>query len=267
MITSVNQILKLIQSIAPFENSDSWDNTGLIIGNGSKIVNRVLFALDLTEEILDEAIEEGFELIVTHHPIIFNPIHKITSDSRIGRLILKTIQNDLSVISAHTNLDKSFDNGINRYIADQYDLKNLEILIPETDTIGYGVVGTLSQPLDFDFFIEKTKSIFNTGHIKASNINSSRKVSKLAISSGASADFIKSAIASRSDVFITSDLKYHEYQSVIGTDLILVDVGHYESESIFLEALKDHMDALIQQQDYDVFTKVTETEKPIVEHL
>lgn len=267
MITSVNQIFKLIQSIVPFENADEWDNVGLIIGNGSKIVNRILFALDLTEEVLDEAIQEGFELIVTHHPLIFKPVHKITSENRLGRLIIKSIQNDISVIAAHTNLDKSFDFGINRYLGEQYGLEDLKILIPETESTGYGIVGTFSDPKNLNEFIALTKSIFKIHHISASNINKHRKIKKVAVSSGASSDFILSAMEHKADVYVTADLKYHEYQTVIGSDLMLFDVGHYESESIFLEKFKQTLDNMIHDQDYDVFTKVSETEIAIIEHL
>ncbi|MCD4713734.1 MAG: Nif3-like dinuclear metal center hexameric protein [Clostridiales bacterium] len=271
MMTSVNKILKIIDQIAPFETADSWDNVGLLVGNENQVVNRILIALDLTEEVLNEAIEEGFDLIVTHHPIIFSPLRKITTADRIGKILIETIQNEIAVIAAHTNLDKVFSNGINRYLADSLELEHLQILMPEGENLGYGyghgIVGNLGSVLSFEEFISKVKKVFQIDHLKVSNSSDDKKVRKIVISSGASSDFITQAIITQADVFITSDLKYHECQNVIGTNLTLVDVGHYESESVYLDHFKAIIDDRISDKNYDVFTKVSETEHPIIKHL
>ncbi|MDW7660003.1 MAG: Nif3-like dinuclear metal center hexameric protein, partial [Bacillota bacterium] len=168
MMTSVNKILKIIDQIAPFETADSWDNVGLLVGNENQVVNRILIALDLTEEVLKEAIEEGFDLIVTHHPIIFSPLRKITTADRIGKILIEAIQNEIAVIAAHTNLDKVFSNGINRYLADSLELEHLQILIPEGEKLGYGhgIVGNLGSVLTFEEFISKVKNVFQIDQLK-----------------------------------------------------------------------------------------------------
>ncbi|MBM7560694.1 Nif3-like dinuclear metal center hexameric protein [Fusibacter tunisiensis] len=267
MITSVNQIMKLIQKLAPFETADDWDNVGLIIGSGSHIVNRILIALDLTETVLDEAVEEGYELIITHHPPIFSAIKNITTEDRLGRLIIKAIQNDISVVSAHTNLDKSFNFGINHFIADAYGLEQLRILIPEGENVGHGVIGTFKTPMDFDAFINLTKKIFNIDLVKGSNFHKKRAIRSLAIASGAASDFIENALTEKADIFLTSDLKYHEYQRVIGTDLALLDIGHFESERVYLEKFCDLLMQNAHAQNYDVVFQATETEMPLIKHL
>lgn len=268
-MTSVNKILKVIDQIAPFETADSWDNVGLLIGNENQVVNRILIALDLTEEVLNEAIEDGFDLIVTHHPIIFSPLKRITTGDRIGRILIEAIQNDIAVIAAHTNLDKVFSNGINRYLADSLELDQLQILIPEGMGLeyGHGIVGSFDNDMTFEEFIIRVKNVFQIDLVKVSNTTNDKRVRKVVISSGASSDFINNVLLTQADVFITSDLKYHECQNVIGTNLTLVDVGHFESESVYLEHFKAIVDGRISEKNYDVYTKVSETEHPIIKHL
>ena len=130
MITSISKILKIIDQLAPFDTASSWDNSGLLLGGESKTVDRILIALDITEGVIDEAIEDGFDLIITHHPLIFSPLKHITLEDRIGKLLFRLIQNDIAVIAAHTNLDKS-SVGINAFLAEQYGLESVHSLITE----------------------------------------------------------------------------------------------------------------------------------------
>ncbi len=222
----VQDIYKFIDLIAPFETAESWDNVGLLIGDYYAPAEKILLALDLTEEVVTEAIEGKFELIVTHHPIIFTGVKTITTEDRIGRLLLKLIQHKISVIAAHTNIDRSFEFGINHTIAEHYHLQSKE---PLNALHKFGIIGELSEDLSIKDFIQRTKSIFEINCIKLANIDTeryTRMIHTVAISSGASSDFIEDAIAMNADIFITADLKYHEAQTVIGTELILVDVGH-----------------------------------------
>lgn len=264
MYTTVGKILKLINQIAPFEHADDWDNSGLLIGHTSKEVDRIMFVLDVTEETIDEAIEDAIDLIVAHHPLIFKGLKSITTDDRIGKLILKLIKNDIAVIAAHTNIDKSFRYGINQFLGQAMGLDRMAIMAPEGEDYGYGVVGFLESPMQGTEFLALVKHVFNLKQLKTSNYNEQAYVRKVAICSGAASDYIDDALASSADVYITGDLKYHECQKVIGKNMQLYDVGHYESESIYLTYLKDIVDQKIMEQDYDVFTKVTEREKSIL---
>lgn len=263
MITSVSKILKLVNLIAPFESADSWDNVGLIIGNPSKQTTRILLALDLSDEVLEEAIEEDIDLIITHHPPIFSPIKQVTTDTKIGQKIINCIENGISVIAAHTNLDRSFENGINRYLADSLSLSGLSLLNSEDGASGYGIVGNLDEPMPVDQFMTKLKVAFDIPFLKTTHYKDDAMIKRVAISSGASADFIEDALNASADLFILGDLKYHEAQKVEGEKLILVDVGHYESEAIYLNAFKEQLDLHIMSQGYDVMTMVSTMERPI----
>lgn len=267
---NVRDVYNFIDQIAPFETAEAWDNVGLLIGSFNATANKVLLALDITEEVISEAIEGQFDLIVSHHPIIFTGIKSITSTDRIGSLLQTLIQHKISVIAAHTNIDRSFEFGINRTIAELYNLQSIR---PLNAMHRFGIVGELPIEMPFEVFIERTKSVFKIETVKISNRLGDGKpkgaylMRTVALSSGASSDFIQDAISVNADVYITADLKYHEAQNVIGTSLILVDVGHFESESIFLKQFKTMMDAFALDKDFQLGVHVTESEKPVFEYL
>lgn len=264
----VLDIYNFIDLIAPFDTAESWDNVGLLIGSTYSSAGKVLLALDITEEVVNEAIEGHYNLIVTHHPIIFSGIQAITFEDRQGCLLLKLIQHKISVVAAHTNIDRSYDYGINRVIADLFQLQEVQ---PLNAIHRFGMFGILPIAMSFEAFIDQTKAVFGVKTIKVANLSKdsmkTRLIRKVALSSGASSDFIVDAVASNADVYITSDLKYHEAQKVIGTDTILVDVGHFESESIFLKPLKAMLDAFATKNGFQLEVKVTVTERPIFKYL
>ncbi|GAU77485.1 Nif3-like dinuclear metal center hexameric protein [Fusibacter sp. 3D3] len=261
MVTSVGKILKLLEHIAPLSLADAWDNSGLLIGHSDREVDRILIALDLTEEVLEEALDEGFDLILTHHPLIFNPIKQITTETRIGKLIIKLIENRISLISLHTNMDRSFENGINRYVGEKLELEDMTILVKDEAYVGYGVVGNFSAAQPLENVVATLKTLFNQKTIKLTNGTLDKPIRRIAFCSGAGADFIEQALSEHADLYITADVKHHESQLVNGSTMTLLDVGHYESETVFLERLKALLDEQIALKNYDVFTMVTETEK------
>lgn len=267
----VQDIYNFINGIAPFETAESWDNVGLMVGSVYASASKTLLALDITEEVVEEAIDGQFNLIVTHHPFIFSGLKSITFEDRQGRLLLKLIQHNISVISVHTNLDKSLEHGINRMIATAYQLQDVE---PLSDLHQFGVFGKLPVSLTFDAFCDHTKEIFGIKTLKVVNapksemqIENTRHFKMIALSSGASSDFIGDALAVKADVYMTSDIKYHEAQNVVGTEMLLIDVGHFESESIFMKPFKAMLDTFAAEKGYKLDVHVTQTEKPIFEYI
>ncbi|MBS7526741.1 Nif3-like dinuclear metal center hexameric protein [Fusibacter paucivorans] len=264
MVTSISKIMKILDQLAPFETAESWDNVGMIIGNPSKQTTRIMLALDLSDDVISEAIEESIDLIITHHPPIFKGLKHVTTEDPVGRKVIQCIENDIAVISAHTNLDKSGEHGINQAIGEAFELESTTLLVPEVEGVGFGVVGKLPEPISLDAFIHLTKQIFEIETLKITDYQPKEKVQRIAVSSGASADFISDAINAKADVFILGDLKYHEAQQVENTDLVLIDVGHYESEVFYLQKLKEKLDMQIMSQGYDVMTMVSEQSKPVL---
>ncbi|HAS74477.1 MAG TPA: Nif3-like dinuclear metal center hexameric protein, partial [Clostridiales bacterium UBA8960] len=239
-------------------------NTGLLVGKKNREVKNILLSLDVTEEVLNEAIEKKIDLLITHHPIIFSGIKTITTDDRLGKLLLKSIENGISIIAAHTNLDHSFEYGINRHISDLYGLKNVEILC---DHDGFGIIGDLETPLNLHDLTRKTKDVFRADTIKYANLIENITFSRIAISSGASSDYIEDAIHKQADAFVTSDIKYHEAQKVLGTNMAIVDVGHFESEFLFLNPFKALLTSKLQSAPHTINIYVTESEKPIFKYI
>ncbi len=258
---TVRTLYDTINKFAPFNTADSWDNSGLLIGSMDQEVFNVLIALDITEEVVEEAIQNKCQLIITHHPFIFKGVMTITEHNYVGKLLQRIIQNRISVIAAHTNIDRSTTHGINLFLAQAYRLEDCLSLNEEQ---GYGIVGNLSAPLNLDSLITLTKSIFTIDIIKVSNYQL-KDISKIAICSGASADFMEDALSHSADLYITSDIKYHEAQKVLGSNMILFDIGHFESEFIYLKTLRLHLlDNLVED---DISIRISETEKPIFRYL
>lgn len=263
MITSVEKILKLVDALAPFEAAESWDNVGLIIGKAATPVHRVLTCLDITQAVVDEAISEGFDLIVSHHPLIFSPVQRIVDISWQQRLILQLIENGISVIAAHTNVDAAFENGINMQLAALLGLENIRRLSPEH---AFGLVGTIDHAPKLSTWIEEVKTVFNLVQIKACNVLD-RSVRTVALSSGASADFIGDALEQGADVYITGDLRYHEAQAVQGTSMALLDIGHYESECIFSAYVSKALQRACEEKDYEVYCAPSQREIPLFSYF
>ena len=166
MITSVSKIMKILNQLAPFETAEPWDNVGLLIGSDNRQTSRILLALDLSDAVIDEAIAEGIDLIITHHPVIFTPLKKVNNHDSVGKKIIKCIENGISVIATHTNLDKSFEHGINKVIGNALDLEDMTILVPENEGVGFGVIGKLPESIKVSSFIHLVKMAFNIETLK-----------------------------------------------------------------------------------------------------
>lgn len=267
MIT-VKSVWDVINSFAPFDTAESWDNSGLLIGNFLQPVTRILIALDVNEDVVHEAISQKYDLIISHHPFIFTGIKQLHSDERISRMAMSLIKSGISVISAHTNIDRCFEHGINKFVADKLSLSRVSALGE------YGVYGYFEKKKALDVLINELKMLFKINVIKVAaykqlNADHSKWIEKVAFSSGASMDFLNQALAENVDVYITSDVKYHEAQQVIGYNCTLIDVGHYESESIYLPYFRDIIiEKLIQiKNDDPIYVHVSSDEKPIFSYL
>ena len=126
-MNKVSEILSYITEVAPIHWQESYDNSGLLVGDANALVDKVLLTLDLTEKVIDEAIENSFHLVISHHPLIFKGLKNILVDDTTGRIITKAIKHDISIAAMHTNIDNSFY-GVNRVLAEQLGLKDLQIL-------------------------------------------------------------------------------------------------------------------------------------------
>lgn len=255
----VEDIIKHMKSLAPEELALEWDNIGLIVGDSNAQVNTILIALDVTDEVLEEAINLKAELIITHHPLIFKPIKNINDKTPIGRKILKLIKNGISVYSSHTNLDIS-NYGTNDTLFKVLNLQDKQPLM-ELEKEGYalGRIGTLDKPVALKNF-----AIFVKESLKLTNIrytgNDEKIIKKLGICTGASSNYniFKEAKEKGCDLYITGDIKFHEAQTAIEMGLCLMDATHYASEVIVTQTLKDYLKNKLNSHNLNIITSKTD---------
>ena len=233
---SVREITSLLEDFAPLSLQENYDNAGLLCGDPNAEVHSILLTLDITEEVIDEAIRDKHNLIISHHPLIFQSIKKLLPDTPETRCLIKAIRHELNIYSAPTNLDSVFS-GVSGRMADKLGLINRTILQPSEKTIyaepshpttGYGIIGDLPSSVDSLEFLHRIKSAFQCSDVRHSAI-CKEKVQRIALCGGSGAFLIPTAIAQSADLFLIGECKYHDFFQA-DNRLIIADIGHYESE-------------------------------------
>ena len=234
---TINEIVAYLDQQFRPELQEDYDNAGFLLGSGGRRCNGVLVALDLTEAVVDEATALGFNLIVTHHPFIFTGLKRLTDSSREGRLVQRLIERGIAVYAAHTNLD-NLSWGVNGALSQRLGLTDCRILrpLPQEETAGAGMVGTLPKAEKVDAFLLRVKQLLGLPTIRCSEHNGERTVSRIALCGGAGSFLIGDALRAKADLYLTADLKYHDFQRTT-PQMVLADVGHYESEQFAREII------------------------------
>lgn len=234
----IKEITSLIESFAPLGWQASYDNAGLIVGRPDDEVEAILLAVDVTEEVIREAVERGCGLIVTHHPIIFHPLKRLNSASQVERCVEEAIRRGIALYACHTNLD-SAPEGMNFRLAEMLGVKNCSLLEPNEriEGVGFGVVGELSEPIPTEEYLQRVREVLGCACIRHSRI-ASAEVRRVAICTGSGGSMIPLAQRAGADLYITADLKYNDFMAPEG-GLTVADVGHFESEYCAIEILFD----------------------------
>ena len=230
----IKDIISEIETFAPLSLQEDYDNAGLIIGNPATDITATLLTLDVTEDVIDEAIRKNCQLIVAHHPLIFSGIKQLNGSDEVQRCVVKAIKSDIAIYAAHTNIDNVI-NGVSGRMAEKIGLQNIEILKAISSScedfqnrVGAGVVGNLPQPVSEQEFLQKLKSIFGTGCIKHTQLQN-KPIRKVALCGGSGSAFLKEAINVQADVYVSADFKYHDFFNA-ENQILIADIGHYESE-------------------------------------
>lgn len=240
-----NKIINKIESYAPVETAQNRDNTGWQINLGNVNVSRILLTLDVTPATVDEAVKKKCDLIISHHPVFFNNIKTIDSP-----FIIKAIQNNIQIYSAHTNLDVA-KGGVCEYLAEKCGVKDLNTAFEFIKYKQY------DEEQDFLKLISTLKTVFGVSCLKT--VNSQRKTYKsIAFCSGCGSEFIKDLEQTGIDVFITGDLKHH--QALSAEKITVVDLGHFHSEKFVVDIFKK----ILQNEDVEIYTA---NEKPAWEFI
>ena len=223
---TVDEIYKRLDEISPFEIQESWDNSGLQVGDFSQEITKVALSLDVDEKLLDSLDENT--LLITHHPLIFSGLKQLDFSKYPSNLICKMMQKNIANIAMHTNFDKTH---LNDYVA--------------KEVLGYKIIKKdefityLEVNEDFETFLKRVNSAFGLSFSKYVQCTDMVKIAALTTGSGCS--LIPSVEA---DCFLTGDIKYHDAMSAKSINLSLIDIGHYESECFFAQILAKHLKIL-----------------------
>ena len=247
--------MSALEQFAPLPLQENWDNAGLQVGLTEAEVSGALLCLDVTERIIDEAVSLGCNLIVSHHPLLFRGLKQISDLTDVQRTVMKAIQQQICVVSMHTNMDNA-RGGVNFKIAEKLGLTDVSFLSSKNIgdvECGSGVIGTLKESLVSCDFVLAVKKVFDV-ECAMTNELLQRKISRVAICGGAGDFLLDEAIHAGADAFITGEMHYHQYFGYEQKIQICV-IGHYQSEQFTTEVFRD----IIQEQCPDVKTYIAET--------
>ena len=255
----IHEIVSAFEAVAPLALQESYDNSGLIVGDRDAEVTRALLCLDCTEAVVDEAIVKGCDIIIAHHPIVFGGLKRFTGGDYVQRTVIKAIQNNIAIYACHTNLDNVLRGGVNERIAQQLGFDVERVLRPIAAdfgsfanqggfvdsevfrTAGAGVLCNLQNPMNCLDFLQHVKERMGAEVVKYTKCDI-EVVGKVAICGGAGSFLIGDALRAGADAFITSDVKYHEFFDAQGK-MLLCDIGHYESEKYTIDLFSNILSA------------------------
>ncbi len=262
-IMIVKDILNCITEVAPLQWQESYDNAGLQVGDLNAETHKALIALDVTEELLDEAMAKHCDLVISHHPLIFHGLKHITPQTFIERIIVKAVKHDIAIISMHTNLDNSYL-GVSRVLADRLGLKNLHLLQPsaaEPELCGAGMVGEFDIPMEETVFLGLVANTIGSPCLRHSALTG-RKIQKVALCGGSGSPFMQDALRQNVDAYLTADIKYHDFFVPEG-NILLVDGGHFETEQFTKELISE----IIRKKFPTFAAEIAETETNSVHYF
>ena len=245
----LNDLIANLNEKFPLSLAESWDNSGSQLVDVNKEVKKIVLTLDVTDKVLEYAIENEADLILSHHPFIFSPLKNLELNSYRGGIIKKLILNDISCYSMHTNYD-SARNGMNSILAEKLKLSNCSNII-ETDAeieAGFGMVGELEKAAGFEEFVKDVKLVFNLDYVIEYVFSNNDQIKNVAFCGGAGADFIVEASKCNADIYLTGDIKHHDAQLAYELGLNLLDVTHYGLEKVFI----DHVAGIINDEFSDI---------------
>ena len=236
-MVTVSDVAAFLEQFAPLELAADWDNVGLLVGDPAVPVTRLMTCLTVTPASASEASEAGAQLIVTHHPLPFRPLNKLTTDSSTGRLLWQLMRAGVSVYSPHTAFDSAAD-GINAQLASKLKLQSAQPLVPHSAGFGMGRRGELPHPIALRRLAAETKRLLGVDFVQIVG-DPAAPVQKVGIACGSAADLLESAKGAGCDVFLTGEARLHDCLEAEARGIALLLVGHYASERFGVEHLAE----------------------------
>lgn len=238
MPMKVRDIAAAIEESAPLAIQEGFDNSGLIVGSSDDEVGSALIAVDITEEVMDEAERLGVGMVISHHPIIFHALKRLNGTTYVQRVVERAIRKGIALYACHTNLD-AVRGGMSYQLAEMLGVGGLTLLShsaadPEA---GFGVVGELPKPVAAMDFMRHMKERLGLQVIRHSDICRDT-ISRVSVCTGSGASLIDAAARAEADIYIAADFKYNDFLDA-DSRLIIADIGHFESEYCAIDLLYD----------------------------
>lgn len=232
----LNAVCEFLNTFAPPALAADWDNVGLLVGDRRQAVSRVIVCLTVTPSVAAEAIRARADLVVTHHPLPFRPLKRLTTDEPAGRLLLDLIRAGVAIYSPHTAFDSAAA-GINQQLAEGLGLIDIQPLVP-LEELGTGRVGRLPQALTLGQVVSWTKQFLRIATVSVVG-DLVRPIERVAIACGSAGELLDAAIAARCDLFLTGEARLHTCYDAEARGIALVLAGHYASERLGVERLAE----------------------------
>ncbi|MCR9142505.1 MAG: Nif3-like dinuclear metal center hexameric protein [bacterium] len=271
---SCGDVARWLETLAPAHLAEDYDNVGLLVGESSSPVSGILIALDITPEVLAEAVRLGANLVISHHPIWFRSRKSLRGDDFVSRQILFAIRNGLALYACHTNLD-SIRDGVNRTIVDRLGLQNVEFLRPRKAgakaaaghsehaghgafcEAGTGMIGELPKATNTEELLAQVRDLFGCGCIRYTPGPADRPLRKIAVCGGAGSFLLETAMSLGADAFLTADVTYHQFFETCG-EMLFMDIGHFESEQFTSEVLRDYLRVQVAAEEAECPVRITD---------
>lgn len=253
-MTTVKDIFDCLNKLAPVELKMDFDNVGILVGSEKSPVTKCLVALDITDEVIDEAIAIGANLIVSHHPVIFNELKSVLAEDLTGGKLIKLIKNDISAICMHTNLDIA-EGGVNDALMSAIGGTVSGYLEPcgtdaDGNKVGCGRVGELPDAIDFNKFLAVCKNALSVNGLRYHNAG--LPVKKLAVMGGSGGSCIALAKACGCDTYVTSDIKYNGFLDAKELGINLIDADHFCTENVIVPVLQEKLNAEFPEISFSI---------------
>ena len=239
---TVRNMLDFINQIAPFDTQEPFDNSGLLVGSPDQEIHGILFALDVTQRVLDEAVKKGANLIVTHHPLFFDGRKRMTDEDYEGRLLIRLIRENISLIACHTNLDKAAG-GMNDTLAAVCALQDIR-------GEGFVRVGRLPEPMAASELKRYLEAALSTDVRLMGDGN--KKVAWIGICTGAGGDEWQKAVLLGAEAFLSGEIKHHYALAMADAAIPAFECGHFATEEPGIFALADALQSAADQLQYKV---------------
>ena len=260
-MTTVNDVFKFIDTIAPVKMKMEFDNVGFLVGRGEAELKKILVSLDVTSDAIEEASDIGAGLIVSHHPMFFS-LKSVTDADTTGKKIVQMLSRGIAAICMHTNLDAA-RGGVNDVLAAKIGISRegepAEMLVENEgaldtgETFSYGMIGRLAAPTPMQDFMAAVKKALGVGMLRYHD--SGHDVSRVAIVGGSGGNYFDKAVARGCDTFLTADIKYDNFLEAKELGINLIDADHFCTENVVIAPLAEKLQAAFPEIDVRVSGK------------